>query len=128
MYEFNSREIPLNSSYDVIVIGGGPAGCAAATSAAREGAKTLLIEASGMLGGMATKGLVEAWTPYSDGIRIIYGGLSRRAMEESIFAIVSGPMLIPTAPAIPHIYITLSPYSLCGIPDFVHKPIQSGQK
>lgn len=83
MYKFNSREIPLNNSYDVIVIGGGPAGCAAATSAAREGAKTLLIEASGMLGGMATKGLVEAWTPYSDGIRIIYGGLSRRAMEET---------------------------------------------
>ena len=32
MYKFNSREIPLNNSYDVIVIGGGPAGMAAAVT------------------------------------------------------------------------------------------------
>ncbi len=36
---------------DVLVVGGGPAGCAAAIRAARGGAKTLLIERSGMLGG-----------------------------------------------------------------------------
>ena len=61
------REIELNSEYDVIVIGGGPAGCTAAISAAREGAKTLLIEATGMLGGMGTAGMVPAWCPFSDG-------------------------------------------------------------
>ena len=47
---FFSREVNFDDSYDVIVAGGGPAGVAAACSAAREGAKTLLIEATGALG------------------------------------------------------------------------------
>ncbi|MEM2704478.1 MAG: FAD-dependent oxidoreductase [Candidatus Bathyarchaeia archaeon] len=38
--------------YDVVVVGGGASGCAAAISAARAGAKTLLIERFGMVGGM----------------------------------------------------------------------------
>ena len=44
--------------YDVIVCGGGVSGVAAAVSAAREGKKVLLIERSGMLGGLATGGSV----------------------------------------------------------------------
>ena len=51
-YTLKNSTVALNEQYDVIVCGGGPAGCAAATAAAREGAKTLLLEASGMLGGM----------------------------------------------------------------------------
>lgn len=43
---------------DVLVIGGGSAGCFAAISSARSGAKTLLIEKNGMLGGTATVGRV----------------------------------------------------------------------
>jgi len=43
---------------DVLVCGGGPAGIGAAILAARRGAKTLLIERTGRLGGMATLGLV----------------------------------------------------------------------
>ena len=42
--------------YDVVVCGGGTAGCAAAISAARGGAKVLLLEASPFLGGMLTEG------------------------------------------------------------------------
>lgn len=49
---------PLAKTYDVIVVGGGPAGVCAAIAAARNGAKTLLVEEGGCLGGMATKGLV----------------------------------------------------------------------
>ncbi len=45
-------------SYDVLVAGGGVAGVAAAVSAARQGAKTLLVERYGFLGGMGTAGLV----------------------------------------------------------------------
>ncbi|MEG0542639.1 MAG: FAD-dependent oxidoreductase, partial [Angelakisella sp.] len=41
--------------YDVVVIGGGPAGTVAAIAAARNGAKTLLVERDGCLGGMLTQ-------------------------------------------------------------------------
>ena len=44
--------------YDVIVVGGGPAGTAAAISAGRAGAKVLLIEKENCLGGMSTAGFV----------------------------------------------------------------------
>ena len=44
--------------YDVVIAGGGTAGIAAAVAAARAGARTLLIERYGFLGGMATAGMV----------------------------------------------------------------------
>lgn len=75
-YTLPSRPIPLNEHYDVIVAGGGPSGCTAAAAAAREGAKTLLIEAAGALGGMGTLGLVPAWCPFSDKQKILYRGLA----------------------------------------------------
>jgi hypothetical protein len=49
-----ARQIPLYGEYDVIVLGGGPAGIAACVAAARAGRRTLLIERYGFLGGMGT--------------------------------------------------------------------------
>ena len=82
-YVLKEISLVLNDSYDVIVIGGGPAGCTAATAAAREGAKTLLVEATGCLGGMGTSGLVPAWCPFSDKEKIIYKGLAERVFTET---------------------------------------------
>jgi len=53
-----ARELAVVGEYDVVVAGGGPAGIPAAVAAARAGAKTLLIERYGFLGGMATAGLI----------------------------------------------------------------------
>jgi hypothetical protein len=49
-----ARRTPVWGEYDVVVLGGGPAGMAAAVAAARAGRKTLLVERYGFLGGMGT--------------------------------------------------------------------------
>ena len=49
-----SRQTPVLGDYEVVVLGGGPAGIAAAVAAARAGRSTLLIERYGFLGGMGT--------------------------------------------------------------------------
>lgn len=82
-YILKPWEIKLNDEYDIIVAGGGPAGCAAAIAAARRGAKTLLIEATGCLGGMGTVGLVPAWCPFSDKEKIIYKGIAEEIFKAS---------------------------------------------
>ena len=53
-----AREIPLLAETDVLVIGGGPAGVAAAIAASRGGAETYLVERYNHLGGLWTGGLV----------------------------------------------------------------------
>jgi ribulose 1,5-bisphosphate synthetase/thiazole synthase len=52
------RRTPVAADVDVLVIGGGPAGVGAALAAAREGARTLVVERHGMLGGVWTAGIL----------------------------------------------------------------------
>ena len=76
-YRF-TRDLPVEEAvFDLVVAGGGPAGTAAAVCAARLGAKVLLVEATGCLGGMGTSGLVTAFDPMANGERMLVGGLMR---------------------------------------------------
>jgi hypothetical protein len=49
-----SRETPLYGEYEVVVLGGGPAGLAAAIAAGRSGRKTIIVERYGFMGGAGT--------------------------------------------------------------------------
>ena len=53
-----AREVPIFHETDVVVVGGGPAGFAAAVAAARQGVKVALVERYGSLGGLFTNGMV----------------------------------------------------------------------
>lgn len=71
------KEIPIVEEFEVVVAGGGPAGIAAAVASARNGARTLLIERYGFLGGNATASLVGPFmTSYSlDGRQQLIRGI-----------------------------------------------------
>jgi ribulose 1,5-bisphosphate synthetase/thiazole synthase len=69
-----SFETEVSESYDVIVAGGGASGLMAAVAAAREGAKTLLLEREGCLGGTATTGYVAQYVGfYNHDLQAVWG-------------------------------------------------------
>lgn len=67
--------------FDVLVVGGGNAGCAAALAAARHGARTLLAERYGFLGGTATAAMVGPWMTFHSGDERIVGGIAQEMVE-----------------------------------------------
>lgn len=77
------KKLPTLGHYGAVVLGGGPAGVCAAVEAARNGVKVLLVEGSGMLGGMATTALVGPFMTNYDrsGERPVVGGLYREIVE-----------------------------------------------
>lgn len=72
-----SASLPVIAEADVVVIGGGTAGVAAAVSAARNGAKTILIERNGFLGGTMTAGGVHIFM-----FTVGFPGFYREVMDE----------------------------------------------
>lgn len=65
----------MHLSFDVVVAGGGIAGISAAVKAAREGAKVLLIEQYGFVGGMSTAGMVSPFMKHSIDNEILVRGI-----------------------------------------------------
>jgi hypothetical protein len=81
----------MKTDFDILVLGGGPAGIGAAVAAARLGASVALVERHDVLGGMGTAGLVNNFCPaHLDGSRLIIGGIfaelrERLARRKAIF-------------------------------------------
>jgi len=79
-------DAPLHPACDVLVVGGGSAGIAAAMASARNGARTTLVEKYGFLGGTATAGMVGPFmTSYSaDGSEPVIGGIFREVVDRMV--------------------------------------------
>jgi flavin-dependent dehydrogenase len=81
-----TRELPVRYETDVLVVGGGPAGVAAAMAAAKQGASVRLVESQNCLGGMGTAGMVPAFMQFTDGVNFLAGGVGEHiltALRES---------------------------------------------
>ncbi len=86
------QSVPVRGTYDVVIAGGGPGGVPAAIAAARAGARVLLVERYGFLGGLATAGLVApilAHTAHDSETPIVEGIL--REMTERMHAAGGAP-------------------------------------
>jgi hypothetical protein len=87
-----ARQVPVHERCDVLVLGGGPSGVAAAVAAARSGARVILLERYNHLGGLSTGGLVIWIDRMSDwsGRRVIHG-LAAEFMDRLGHDAVAGP-------------------------------------
>jgi len=77
-----AKQIPVLDRADVVVLGGGPGGIGAAVTAARAGARTILVERSGSFGGMWTSGILGAIMP-SPYVRGLFMELVERYQQGS---------------------------------------------
>ena len=85
-YREAAREVPVRRETDVIVVGGGPAGLAAAIAAGRAGARTTLVERFGYLGGTATASLMACINGFRnqvepDGTQVVRGIAAEIVLE-----------------------------------------------
>ena len=71
-----SKEIPVRHHVDILVVGGGPAGCSAAWAAAKQGANVLLLEGHTCFGGLGTAGMVPLFMSVGDGEHLLSAGFA----------------------------------------------------
>ncbi len=76
-----ARKLPVLAETDVLVVGGGPAGMAAAMAAAREDVDTILLERYGFIGGTLTQAMVESLVWYRKENTVEAGGIGRELEE-----------------------------------------------
>ncbi len=77
-----ARDVPVVAETDVLVVGGGSAGMAAAVAAARAGARAMLVERYGSLGGLASNGLIVLLLTMDDGRgRQVVAGLCQEMVD-----------------------------------------------
>ncbi len=76
-----NKNIDIKYSVDVFVAGGGPAGVAAAVSAAENGASVFLAESFGAFGGAGVNALVPAFMQFTDGVNFLAGGIGKRVRD-----------------------------------------------
>ena len=69
------KELPIKYETDVLVVGAGPAGVAAALSASRQGKSVLLVDSQGSFGGAATTAYVPCFAPFGDGVNVLASGV-----------------------------------------------------
>lgn len=75
------KEIPVRREVDVFVAGGGPAGVAAAVSAARAGKSVFLAEGTGAFGGMGTAAYVPIFMAFADGTHWLCGSVAKAVRD-----------------------------------------------
>ena len=76
------QEIPIRYKSELVVIGGGPSGVAAAVSASSLGVKTIIVERNGFLGGQATGGLVIYLPNVKDGKKVLVKGFCKKVIND----------------------------------------------
>jgi glycine/D-amino acid oxidase-like deaminating enzyme len=103
------QRVPVAAEFDVVVVGGGSAGMAAAVTAARLGLRTALIEEMPFLGGMSTGGCVGTFCgfylrePSGDLVRLV-GGFPAEVMDRLAAAgQCYGPVPFKTTAAVPYV-------------------------
>jgi len=85
------RSIPVRHTVDVLVAGGGPAGLAAAVTAARQGRSVFLAEGHTCFGGMGTAAMVPLFMPFGDGVNFLSGGFGKEVYDRLFDANGTGP-------------------------------------
>ena len=123
-----ARDIPVASETDVLVIGAGPAGLGAAIAAARNGAKVLVLEQSGMPGGVSTAGLMSHWTGTSGSK--LYREVLRRSAEMNEGELHGKPVIEIDPEKLKLLYYTMLDEAGASLRcyTFVSEPIMEGDR